>query len=81
MLEKTVKRRPANRFLGTRDDSQPGRPYRWKNFKEVYDLMDLFAKGKFDSKYLYYRYDTAQIVPWNWGRGGDVEILRHIRQE
>jgi len=46
MFEKTVKRAGNNRFLGTRNNDKPGRPYEWKNFKEVYDLMNLFAKGK-----------------------------------
>jgi hypothetical protein len=43
----SVKDHPDIRFLGTRNDSKEGRPYEWKTFREIYDLMDFFARGKF----------------------------------
>lgn len=45
LFQKTVKRIPNNRFLGTRNPNKEGRPYEWKTFRETYDLMDLFARG------------------------------------
>jgi hypothetical protein len=45
MYQKTVKRVPNAKFLGTRNNDKEGRPYEWKTYREVYDLMDLFARG------------------------------------
>ena len=82
MFDKTVKRCPANRFLGTRDESEPGRPYKWKNFKQVYDLMEVFARGKpFFVSDNVSRDDTVKFVPTDGRRGVDVEVHGHIRQE
>eukprot|EP00347_Sterkiella_histriomuscorum_P011206 403373341 len=45
IYQKTIKTYPNNKFLGTRDESQPGRPYVWKTHREIYDIVDLFARG------------------------------------
>ncbi|CDW89813.1 long-chain-fatty-acid--ligase 5 [Stylonychia lemnae] len=35
----------SNPFLGTRNNAKEGRPYEWKTFREIYNLMEDFAKG------------------------------------
>jgi hypothetical protein len=32
--------------LGTRDESADGRPYKWKTFREVDEIITNLAKGK-----------------------------------
>ena len=46
LLRNTVKRAGHARFLGTRNEDKEGRPYEWKTFQAIYDLMDMFARGK-----------------------------------
>lgn len=45
MFERTMKRVPNHRFLGTRNNEKEGRPYEWKTFREVYELTLNFARG------------------------------------
>jgi hypothetical protein len=42
-----VKRIPNNKFLGTRNPNKPGKPYEWRTWREIYDIVDLYAKGKY----------------------------------
>ncbi len=44
-FRKTVANYGQSQFLGTRDDTQEGRPYVWKNFKEIDDISDLLVRG------------------------------------
>jgi long-chain acyl-CoA synthetase len=44
-LQKTVKEKGDRPFLGTRDSEAEGRPYKWKTFSEINDLVDAFARG------------------------------------
>eukprot|EP00347_Sterkiella_histriomuscorum_P023487 403334458 len=45
IYQSTIKKFPNHKFLGTRDASQPGRPYVWKSHRDIYDIVDLFARG------------------------------------
>ena len=33
------------KFQGTRDESHPKRQYKWKSFKQVYDIAENLARG------------------------------------
>jgi hypothetical protein len=44
-FEYSVKRFPNNDYLGTRDATQEGRPYTWRTFKEVDEIVTNLAKG------------------------------------
>ena len=41
-----MKRIPDNKYLGTRNPNLPGKPYEWKTWRQVYDVVDLYARGK-----------------------------------
>ena len=30
---------PNNKFLGTRNPNKEGKPYEWKTYREIYDIM------------------------------------------
>jgi hypothetical protein len=47
-FQRTVKRIPNHKFLGTRNQEKPGKPYEWKTWREIYDMQDLFARGKYN---------------------------------
>jgi hypothetical protein len=54
LFQRTVKKYPNMKFTGTRNNDKPGRPYEWKTYREIYDSMDLFARGKTIIKSLLY---------------------------
>ena len=41
-----LRRFPNHKFLGTRDQNQPGAPYEFKTYRQVYEETLFFAKGK-----------------------------------
>ena len=45
LYQRTMKKFPNNQFLGTRNQAKEGAPYEWKTYREIYDLMDNFARG------------------------------------
>jgi hypothetical protein len=44
-FENSVRKFSNRSYLGTRDDSQPGRPYVWKTYREVDEITTNLAKG------------------------------------
>jgi long-subunit acyl-CoA synthetase (AMP-forming) len=40
---------PNAKFLGTRSKTKEGKPYEWKTWKEVYEIVENFAKGMLDT--------------------------------
>ena len=42
-FERSHKRIPNSRFLGTRNPNKEGKPYEWKTFAEVRELLLDFA--------------------------------------
>ena len=45
-FQRSVKRIPNSNFLGTRDEKQEGRPYKWKTYSEADEISTALAKGK-----------------------------------
>jgi hypothetical protein len=45
-FQKSVERVGLRNFLGTRDDLEEGRPYKWRSYKEVDEITDNLVKGK-----------------------------------
>jgi hypothetical protein len=39
IFEKSVKDRPDNKFLGTRNAEKEGKPYEFKTYKEIYEIV------------------------------------------
>lgn len=46
-FKRSVRRFPNNNYLGTRDETQEGRPYKWRTWREVDELTDQLAQGKY----------------------------------
>ena len=44
-FKRSVRRFPNNPFLGTRDESVEGRPYKWRSWKEVDEITENLARG------------------------------------
>ena len=44
-FEKNAYEKPYLDLLGTRDDSQPGRPYVWKSYSEVNEIATHYTRG------------------------------------
>jgi long-subunit acyl-CoA synthetase (AMP-forming) len=57
--------------LGTRNNSKEGRPYEWKTFREVYDIVDKFARGKFfiKLKHIIIGIHALNLSPETMGEG------------
>lgn len=45
IYQENIRRNPNLPHFGTRNQGLAGKPYEWKTYREVYDLMDLFARG------------------------------------
>ena len=42
-FKRSVRKFPNNNYLGTRDETQEGRPYKWRTWREVDELTDQLA--------------------------------------
>ena len=45
VFDHNAKESPDHRFLGTRDETQPGRPYTWKTYGECNEISNNLARG------------------------------------
>ena len=45
LFQRSVRKFHSKRFLGTRNPNKEGKPYEWKTYRQIYDEMDLFARG------------------------------------
>jgi hypothetical protein len=43
--QETARKYADEKFLGSRSKTQEGKPYEWKTWREIYELMDLFSRG------------------------------------
>ena len=43
--QETANKYADENFLGTRSKTVEGKPYEWKTWREIYELMDLFSRG------------------------------------